>query len=196
MLRTEFVPSVEKRKWVMWVRCWVLPPPLSCLTRLDFSYHSSAALWPVHTHIWWVMKTETSLFSKLSFALFPPCCFSSTCLIWPVCVFALPPHWACVFVCLCPQKGLKNVFDEAILAALEPPEPKKKRKCVLLWEVAPLFRAHTRITHTYIHLKQTHTHTHTQTHTLTPHPFPCFAKAGWQHCPPQGRLEGAQPTKF
>lgn len=30
------------------------------------------------------------------------------------------------------QKGLKNVFDEAILAALEPPEPQKKRKCVLL----------------------------------------------------------------
>lgn len=30
------------------------------------------------------------------------------------------------------QKGLKNVFDEAILAALEPPEPIKKRKCTLL----------------------------------------------------------------
>jgi len=30
------------------------------------------------------------------------------------------------------QKGLKNVFDEAILAALEPPEVTKKRKCVLL----------------------------------------------------------------
>ena len=30
------------------------------------------------------------------------------------------------------QKGLKNVFDEAILAALEPPEPKKKKKCVIL----------------------------------------------------------------
>ena len=30
------------------------------------------------------------------------------------------------------QKGLKNVFDEAILAALEPPEPKKNRKCSLL----------------------------------------------------------------
>ena len=30
------------------------------------------------------------------------------------------------------QKGLKNVFDEAILAALEPPEPPKKRKCSLL----------------------------------------------------------------
>ena len=30
------------------------------------------------------------------------------------------------------QKGLKNVFDEAILAALEPPEPQKKKKCVLL----------------------------------------------------------------
>uniref|UniRef100_A0A8C3CIZ0 Cell division control protein 42 homolog n=1 Tax=Cairina moschata TaxID=8855 RepID=A0A8C3CIZ0_CAIMO len=29
------------------------------------------------------------------------------------------------------QKGLKNVFDEAILAALEPPEPKKTRRCVL-----------------------------------------------------------------
>ncbi|EHB09795.1 Cell division control protein 42-like protein [Heterocephalus glaber] len=26
------------------------------------------------------------------------------------------------------QKGLKNVFDEAILAALEPPEPKKSRR--------------------------------------------------------------------
>lgn len=30
------------------------------------------------------------------------------------------------------QKGLKNVFDEAILAALEPPEVTKKRKCTLL----------------------------------------------------------------
>nr|XP_040144988.1 cell division control protein 42 homolog [Ictidomys tridecemlineatus] len=30
------------------------------------------------------------------------------------------------------QKGLKNVFDVAILAALEPPEPKKSHRCVLL----------------------------------------------------------------
>ncbi|KAI4811072.1 hypothetical protein KUCAC02_013995 [Chaenocephalus aceratus] len=30
------------------------------------------------------------------------------------------------------KRGLKNVFDEAILAALEPPETKTKRKCVLL----------------------------------------------------------------
>ena len=30
------------------------------------------------------------------------------------------------------QKGLKNVFDEAILAALEPPEPQKKKFCSLL----------------------------------------------------------------
>ncbi|KAJ2910228.1 Rho GTPase [Coemansia aciculifera] len=30
------------------------------------------------------------------------------------------------------QKGLKNVFDEAIVAALEPPAPKKKSKCTLL----------------------------------------------------------------
>uniref|UniRef100_A0A8C9DI70 Cell division control protein 42 homolog n=1 Tax=Prolemur simus TaxID=1328070 RepID=A0A8C9DI70_PROSS len=30
------------------------------------------------------------------------------------------------------QKGLKNVFDQAILAALEPPELKKSHRCVLL----------------------------------------------------------------
>uniref|UniRef100_F6T9J4 Cell division control protein 42 homolog n=2 Tax=Monodelphis domestica TaxID=13616 RepID=F6T9J4_MONDO len=30
------------------------------------------------------------------------------------------------------QKGLKNVFDEAILASLDPPKPKKGHKCVLL----------------------------------------------------------------
>lgn len=30
------------------------------------------------------------------------------------------------------QKGLKNVFDEAILAALEPPEVPRRRKCIVL----------------------------------------------------------------
>jgi len=30
------------------------------------------------------------------------------------------------------QKGLKNVFDEAIVAALEPPVTKKSRKCLVL----------------------------------------------------------------
>ncbi|KAJ2160533.1 Rho GTPase [Coemansia sp. RSA 552] len=30
------------------------------------------------------------------------------------------------------QKGLKNVFDEAIVAALEPPAPKKNKKCLIL----------------------------------------------------------------
>jgi len=30
------------------------------------------------------------------------------------------------------QRGLKNVFDEAIIAALEPPSQKKKQKCVIL----------------------------------------------------------------
>ncbi|KAJ3039386.1 Rho GTPase [Rhizophlyctis rosea] len=30
------------------------------------------------------------------------------------------------------QKGLKNVFDEAIIAALEPPPSKKQKKCSLL----------------------------------------------------------------
>ncbi len=67
-------------------------------------------------------------------------CFPATFLIWPVCVCLAPSLSLCV--CLCSQKGLKNVFDEAILAALEPPEPKKKRKCVLLWE-APTFPLHT-----------------------------------------------------
>jgi hypothetical protein len=35
------------------------------------------------------------------------------------------------------QKGLKNVFDEAILAALEPPEPAKKKRCSILWFRTP-----------------------------------------------------------
>ena len=30
------------------------------------------------------------------------------------------------------QKGLKNVFDEAIIAALDPPTTKKPKKCLLL----------------------------------------------------------------
>ena len=30
------------------------------------------------------------------------------------------------------QKGLKNVFDEAILAALQPPEPLTKKRCSIL----------------------------------------------------------------
>lgn len=30
------------------------------------------------------------------------------------------------------QKGLKNVFDEAIVAALEPPVKKKRRNCFIL----------------------------------------------------------------
>ena len=30
------------------------------------------------------------------------------------------------------QKGLKNVFDEAIIAALDPPQTKKSKKCLLL----------------------------------------------------------------
>lgn len=41
-----------------------------------------------------------------------------------------------IFLSLSPfvfyQRGLKNVFDEAILAALEPPETKSKKKCILL----------------------------------------------------------------
>lgn len=30
------------------------------------------------------------------------------------------------------QRGLKNVFDEAIIAALEPPPSKPKKKCIIL----------------------------------------------------------------
>lgn len=30
------------------------------------------------------------------------------------------------------QKGLKDVFDEAIVAALEPPVVKKAKKCIVL----------------------------------------------------------------
>lgn len=44
----------------------------------------------------------------------------------------LPLHLNAELLPMFPMKGLKNVFDEAILAALEPPEPKKSRRCVLL----------------------------------------------------------------
>lgn len=40
-------------------------------------------------------------------------------------------HLATPNLCL-PQRGLKNVFDEAILAALEPPPTKPRRKCTIL----------------------------------------------------------------
>ena len=30
------------------------------------------------------------------------------------------------------QKGMNNVFDEAIRAALIPPKPEKKRRCMIL----------------------------------------------------------------
>ncbi len=30
------------------------------------------------------------------------------------------------------QKGLKNVFDEAIIAALDPPSTKKSKKCLII----------------------------------------------------------------
>ncbi|KAL7978607.1 hypothetical protein Chor_005589 [Crotalus horridus] len=43
------------------------------------------------------------------------------------CLSFLPPK-----IYFVRKKGLKNVFDEAILAALEPPEPKKSRRCALL----------------------------------------------------------------
>lgn len=100
-----------------------------------------------------------------AFSLSPPS-WSHFCLLLQD-LFFVPFKSVCVcvclrcslilFVCFCSQKGLKNVFDEAILAALEPPEPKKKRKCVLLWE-APTFPKHTPPS-------LTHTHTHTEIHT-------------------------------
>lgn len=66
--------------------------------------------------------------------------------LWIIFIFVCTANWCdyCFFIIIVRtmvlineyvypfQKGLKNVFDEAILAALEPPEPVKKRKCVLL----------------------------------------------------------------
>lgn len=149
-----------------------------------------------HSHIPLFLMTPLQMMINAAFvftqlygsSVYAVIVFPLNLFFFDLCMFALPPHWACVFVCLCSQKGLKNVFDEAILAALEPPEPKKKRKCVLLWE-APPFSNCTHITHTLI----LNTHTHAPP---APHPFPCSAKAGWQSCPPQGRLARKQPTKF
>lgn len=150
MLRTEFVPSVEKRKWVMWVRCWVLPPPLSCLTRLDFSYHSSAALWPVHTHIWWVMKTETSLFSKLSFALFPPLLFflhlfDLTC----VCVCFAPSLSLCVCVFVSTERPKECVWWGDIGCTGASWTQEETQMCAAMRGCSPFQSTHTH--HTHIH---------------------------------------------
>ena len=48
-------------------------------------------------------------------------------------IFVVLTQMSVIWLCVS-QKGLKNVFDEAILAALEPPEPIKKRRCNILWE--------------------------------------------------------------
>lgn len=115
---------------------------------------------------------------------FPSALYNLTC----VCV-ALPPHWARMFVCLCSQKGLKNVFDEAILAALEPPEPKKKRKCVLLWE-GTTFPKHAHA-HTYTH---THTqHIHPKYMHTRPHPSPAPTPLSLALL---RLIDSKQPTKF
>lgn len=45
---------------------------------------------------------------------------------------ANPPAFRYVECSALTQRGLKNVFDEAIVAALEPPADKKKKKCVIL----------------------------------------------------------------
>lgn len=60
-----------------------------------------------------------------------------------ICIFCLIYFYFCVILYFLKkqvtilkfssQKGLKNVFDEAILAALEPPEPKRRKKCNVLW---------------------------------------------------------------
>ena len=75
----------------------------------------------------WLIKALT--IPAITFSVAPlDLCVRSFVVLVRVCHPLVEP----VCLCLCPQKGLKNVFDEAILAALEPPEPKKKRKCVLL----------------------------------------------------------------
>lgn len=73
-------------------------------------------------------QSHSNVASAAEIIWFPthPFIFFSLSVCWPMLSVHLSPA-------LCSQKGLKNVFDEAILAALEPPEPKKKRKCVLLW---------------------------------------------------------------
>lgn len=82
-----------------------------------------------------------------------------------VCAFVMaPPSSFPLCLCLCSQKGLKNVFDEAILAALEPPEPKKKRKCVLLWDALPP----TILPPPCLHFQSSHT-LHWHAHILTTH---------------------------
>lgn len=48
-----------------------------------------------------------------------------------VILFSVSHSAFCVLIIFL-QKGLKNVFDEAILAALEPPEPQKKKRCKIL----------------------------------------------------------------
>lgn len=60
----------------------------------------------------------------LSCSSYPLLLFISFCVCCANCAVVL-------FPLLSLQRGLKNVFDEAILAALEPPEMQRKRKCCI-----------------------------------------------------------------
>lgn len=83
-----------------WCECGVGFFFLHFLVCPNFSCHSSAALWTVAAHFWWVMRTEMSWFYKLLITLFPLVSYPPppTCLIWPVCVCFCP---LIELVCLC-----------------------------------------------------------------------------------------------
>lgn len=116
-------------------------------------------------------------------------CFPSTIFIWLVCVWVAPSLSLCVCVFVFTERPKECVWWGDIGCIGAPRAQEETQMCAAMRGFYLFSKhTHTHITHTYIH-----THAHTP---QPPAPFPCSAKAGWQHCPPQGRLERKQPTKF
>ncbi len=124
-----------------------------------------------HSHLtvlWLITKWYSLLllFSQSYFFFVQAVIMFSSYLFYLTCAFALPPHWACVFVFVFTERPKECVWWSDIGCIGAPRAQEETQMCAAM-RGSYLFNAHTHthihIRHTYIHLKYIHTH---------PHPFP------------------------